>query len=640
MSPNSEMDVDGLVQPPKPSPPALAPVASPQNGKLISPITETAAATALPPSPTSTSASALASLLSSTLAQVESLKERLKKEKRRADHFEGLATDYKDLLNEGTEAESAKKPADGEDKADVAMESSAASQLATAAEKIRQLRESVAAAEEVRDEEMARRLAITDLWAQLNQYIDRLESAGRDVRAGFDRVVKHGGGVLRDYGSMFKDIPQLSEGDLMRVDRNYNANGVLQPLGPSRRHEYSHGTRRPRSGSMDAYAYSSGPNSKRVRYQNEHPHPQAYYQHPPPPPGNPLSPPTHIQHAIIQNVPFSQGQPQPPSLAGSSSGSGSGSRHRHGDPSAMPPPPDHMYAVPGPPGYEHSYRSQDQPREYREDRRRRRRDRSRSFPRSPSRGSEGSLDLDEMLLAATSADEQHLQANGNAVPGQPVLVSGRRKDRSHGSVIYDPRDGAQFVHQVPPHSVSPHAQHITAHHSSHHLVGGPPPPPHVAQYPQTSSERHSPSFSSGSRPSSSRRHREALRAEPTLRDDLGHAATGPGQVQYQTHVFAPVQTGAPVKKTKFNNTGSGANIAEEPHSNSPAPNPPVAISTSTNSLPLASVNLAPATSPFPPTNEQGQRICRQCGMPGRYKEGKCVEKWGPGPMGPGTVCDR
>ena len=43
---------------------------------------------------------------------------------------------------------------------------------------------------------------------------------------------------------------------------------------------------------------------------------------------------------------------------------------------------------------------------------------------------------------------------------------------------------------------------------------------------------------------------------------------------------------------------------------------------------------------FPPTNSAGQRICRQCGLPGRYKEGKCVEKWGPGPEGPGTVCDR
>ena len=43
---------------------------------------------------------------------------------------------------------------------------------------------------------------------------------------------------------------------------------------------------------------------------------------------------------------------------------------------------------------------------------------------------------------------------------------------------------------------------------------------------------------------------------------------------------------------------------------------------------------------FPPQNTAGQRICRQCGVPGRYKDGKCVEKWGPGPEGPGTVCDR
>jgi hypothetical protein len=43
---------------------------------------------------------------------------------------------------------------------------------------------------------------------------------------------------------------------------------------------------------------------------------------------------------------------------------------------------------------------------------------------------------------------------------------------------------------------------------------------------------------------------------------------------------------------------------------------------------------------FPAVNDKGQRICRQCGLPGRYKDGKCVEKWGPGPEGPGTVCDR
>ncbi|KAG8967833.1 hypothetical protein FRC03_009236 [Tulasnella sp. 419] len=48
----------------------------------------------------------------------------------------------------------------------------------------------------------------------------------------------------------------------------------------------------------------------------------------------------------------------------------------------------------------------------------------------------------------------------------------------------------------------------------------------------------------------------------------------------------------------------------------------------------------PGPAVKPALNAQGQRTCRQCHQPGRYKDGKCVEKWGPGPEGPGTVCDR
>jgi len=44
--------------------------------------------------------------------------------------------------------------------------------------------------------------------------------------------------------------------------------------------------------------------------------------------------------------------------------------------------------------------------------------------------------------------------------------------------------------------------------------------------------------------------------------------------------------------------------------------------------------------PFSPVNEQVLISGRQCGVAGRYKDGKCVEKWGPGPLGPETVCDR
>ncbi|KAJ3736770.1 hypothetical protein DFJ43DRAFT_1050712 [Lentinula guzmanii] len=683
----SDVLVQPLAQPRMSKSPAPPTVISPATSKPKSPADSVVPP--LPPSPMSNSppAHTLATLLSNALVQIDSLKDMLKTEKSRADYYEVLAKDYRDLLGKGASPDAEKNQTENakvDDKNDLSLDDSRSkdppSQLAAAAEKIKQLRDSVTAAEEVRDEEMARRIAITDLWAQLNQYLERLDSAGKDVRLGYDRVVKSGGGVLRDHSSIFKDFPQLADGELMKYDRIYNANGVLQSLAPaysSRRHEYPreerHGTRRPRSGSMDAYAYGLGPNSKRVRYQDEHPHhasgsgvsptyyqPTPHLQHPPPTGGSshPISPP-HIQqhqHAILQNMPYAQGQPQPPPLATASSGSGSGPRHRerrHADPAAIHAPEHqgNVYPMAGPLGYEHPHRSQDHPREYHDDRRRRRRDRSRSYSpgRSRSRGSEGSMDLDEMLLA-TTGDEQHMQLNGNGLPGpSQLLVSGRGKGRplnSHASgLVYDPRDGSQYV--SPP-SLSPHAQHIPAHHSSQHL-GGPPPPQHVVQYgnPQSGppSGRQSPPFGSSSRPSSSRR---VLRSEPTLREDLdrreGSLSQSTAQVQYQTHVFAPVQTGAPVKKSKFNNASgnaSNANVAEESHTKSPAPNPaPVAASSSTSSLPLASVNLAPTASPFPPTNEQGQRICRQCGMPGRYKEGKCVEKWGPGPMGPGTVCDR
>ncbi|KIL63522.1 hypothetical protein M378DRAFT_164413 [Amanita muscaria Koide BX008] len=58
--------------------------------------------------------------------------------------------------------------------------------------------------------------------------------------------------------------------------------------------------------------------------------------------------------------------------------------------------------------------------------------------------------------------------------------------------------------------------------------------------------------------------------------------------------------------------------------------------------PKASASSAPPATPqlvYPSKNDKGQRICRRCGVLGKYKGGNCVEKWGPGPMGPGTVCD-
>lgn len=102
---------------------------------------------------------------------------------------------------------------------------------------------------------------------------------------------------------------------------------------------------------------------------------------------------------------------------------------------------------------------------------------------------------------------------------------------------------------------------------------------------------------------------------------------------YQTHVFAPVVTGAPpAKRAKFP-PGVGPSAQHIPYpTNMNGAAPPQ------HSVPPHNQE-APSRT-YPATNEIGQRICRSCGEPGRYKEDKCIEKWGPGPMGPGTVCDR
>ena len=52
--------------------------------------------------------------------------------------------------------------------------------------------------------------------------------------------------------------------------------------------------------------------------------------------------------------------------------------------------------------------------------------------------------------------------------------------------------------------------------------------------------------------------------------------------------------------------------------------------------------MSTSPNPPPPTPLKAQpvRTCKNCGEPGRYKDGRCVERWRPGPHGPGTVCSR
>ena len=121
-----------------------------------------------------------------------------------------------------------------------------------------------------------------------------------------------------------------------------------------------------------------------------------------------------------------------------------------------------------------------------------------------------------------------------------------------------------------------------------------------------------------------------------IKASTGDEGVGVPPAVYMTHVFAPIVTGAPTKKKKFSNSQGWLLFY---HLSLPSPLTPSLSDTCTGVSPSTLLGALPAV-PFAPTNGAGQRICRQCGIVGRYKDGKCAEKWGPGPMGPGTVCDR
>ncbi len=100
-----------------------------------------------------------------------------------------------------------------------------------------------------------------------------------------------------------------------------------------------------------------------------------------------------------------------------------------------------------------------------------------------------------------------------------------------------------------------------------------------------------------------------------------------------TTQFLPPQSGPPQPKKIYHSKGTGQVIGSQ-HASMMNPVPPVPV----EAAPQLSRPVAP-TSSFT-ADGLPKRTCKQCGQPGRYKDSKCVEKWGPGPQGPGTVCDR
>ncbi|KAF8647810.1 hypothetical protein AX16_006530 [Volvariella volvacea WC 439] len=444
-------------------------------------------------------------------------------------------------------------------------------------------------AEIARDEAEARRRVIADGWTQFERYLSTIDTRMLDARAGFNRIVTEGGGSL-----VLAPIPSLSPSGINmppppprqqpHPPSSRSANAVptrnstqsFQTLAlppPPNPNATSLPSRvRPRAGSLDGSNYTGSlvgqPPTK--KYRGDRDDRRGYDDRPtysdfPQHAQQPLHQ-THSYHAL---EPRDRERDYPDQRTGHVSQLPN-SRHLH---------PNDDYSR-----YQSRSRS------------------GRSRSRDSVRSNRSSLSVDE-LLAETIDGPNGTNGNGvlpgNASP-HPSLDARNSRQRRR-----DEPSATRILHSTEHHSY--HQQ--TLQHSQRGLPDSPPHPP----YPQRGTQLPGSHADDTSNSSSA----------------AGIASQPGGQVQvYQTHVFAPVVTGAPVKKTKYaaaqGSVGNlnGVNGSVGPIGSVDAPPP------------------APPPPSFPASNAQGQRICRQCGLPGRYKDGKCVEKWGPGPMGPGTVCDR
>ncbi|KAI0640650.1 hypothetical protein C8Q79DRAFT_1114008 [Trametes meyenii] len=533
--------------------------------------------------PASSSPAQLAALLTKSLQEAESLRADLARTTRRADKAERLLATFQSSSQSppnasppGSSQGAPSKPhiPDAARKAIVDSENRAER------------------AEQARDEAEARLRMLQESWLELDRFLGQVELRNTDARAQFSRIVQDAGGTLIPVHS----IPSQNTVYLPTALQQQAMQLPPLPLPSSRAHlsvrgrlpassqpfpsvslppppSASSSRVRPRAGSMDA-GYNSAltgpgapPPAKRPRSDRDGDRGRDRYS---------VSPSNSPHPAYLTN---GHGADHSPSLVAHHTSNTLPALHPHAyqtyhrlaerdDPSAARYPTA-------------AYPSQHQHRH------RRGRSTSRDHDsRSRSRSRASSTSIDEMLLEATTTPA-------------------------------DDRTGPDG--HLHPRAAHP-AQHLHPSSSSRHR--SPSPNGRSSEYHLAVSSQHA-----RSRAHSSVQLHPSAHAAGAVGSPPGPLAV-PGQVQtYQTHIFAPPVTGAPVKKSKLSGAGS-------------------ALSANGSVLtlgPTGSVISGPSSlggGGFPPTNAQGQRICRQCGLPGRYKEGKCVEKWGPGPEGPGTVCDR
>ncbi|TFK34331.1 hypothetical protein BDQ12DRAFT_372603 [Crucibulum laeve] len=500
---------------------------------------------------------ALSALLTDSFREVEALRRELSAMRKRADKAERLLDTFTRVAEASSTSDPGVNGTPASNTSPNASSSPSSSKLSipeSVARHILDLEERTNRAEILAQEADARRAHWADNWAQVDRYLAAVEMRAADARAGFARVVSGGGeGVV-----VLQSIPlpgQSPTGGMGppptiqgssrhgreregRDRRNTQSFPALPPLpntnpGVGGANHLGAGSRRARTPSVDSYPGQGQPPTKRARggsdqrdrerRYNEHDysssssnryplssHPSHPSSHPSHLSSHPSSHPSHQQQQQQQQQQSPYPHPNAPRMILPPSSSASQNPSAHG------------YAPRG----------------------------SRGRGRSSSQSSASSLDVDEMLLQATT-DE-------NGVPQHPAHLS-------------------------------PHASHLSPHpssHSQHHghghrsrsrisqgqqqpaYPGGagggagaggngggmhPVQQQHQQGYPANQSQpRRVGVGASASTPVIGTQQQQAAQAAGVNGQAGAGGPGGPeGGHPFQTHVFAPVVTGAPTKKSKF-----------------------------------------------------------------------------------------
>jgi hypothetical protein len=512
-----------------------------------------------PPAMPSTPPSSLAALLAESYQELESLRHEISSLRKRVEKAERLSSSLQALVSESNPNQNATNTSDP---ASTSTSTTNPPFPESATRILMDFEDRAVRAELARDEAEARKRVLMDTWSQLDSYLIAVSEAAADARSGYGRIVSEGGGQLvlaqiptlpgstsgKHQSRVSGRTPVISTMTLPSNPYSYphshpspRPHTQLQPNQNQNQHAVVIGNRRPRTPSMDGYQQQ--PPTKRPRgedrdrsgyvgesvrvpcsemfilfimslsqihasgtliphqqpYQGElyhHPDPYApQHTYPPPPP-----PPRTSHHGHLA--------PHPPM-------------------SHLSPPPTQAQARMILPPHQNHHHSRAHSRSSRRHR----------TSRSRSSSSSASLSVDEMLLQATTGNENGLGV-GHAPPGPPGVTSNGAGTMEHTSVSRQrsSRRGDRNKERGRTHALGyePTVGHVpeNAYPQVHADVHGHP------AYPPTSYRK----IGGGSGASEANGHGNSN-------------GTGGETREFQTHIFAPPVTGAPTKKSKFSGQG-------------------------------------------------------------------------------------